>query len=119
MLLTIYNDRRWGPQTLDAKKEWNKHFTAYIRSLDKQKPVIWAGDLNVAPTEKGAFVSIPASCLGAYGCACLVTLLPLRTLSRTRPPCLDALCMGPRERFPDAASALRGLVNSNILTCVG
>ncbi|EPT06055.1 hypothetical protein FOMPIDRAFT_1154774 [Fomitopsis schrenkii] len=41
-----------GLKTLDAKKEWNKHFTAYIRSLDKQKPVIWAGDLNVAPTEK-------------------------------------------------------------------
>ncbi|KAH9934711.1 Endonuclease/exonuclease/phosphatase [Fomitopsis serialis] len=41
-----------GLKTLDAKKEWNKHFTAYIRSLDRQKPVIWAGDLNVAPTEK-------------------------------------------------------------------
>ena len=53
----------WGLQTLDAKNEWNKHFTAYIRSLDKQKPVIWAGDLNVAPTEKGASVSISARTL--------------------------------------------------------
>ncbi|KZT68151.1 hypothetical protein DAEQUDRAFT_728187 [Daedalea quercina L-15889] len=41
-----------GLKTLDAKNEWNKHFTAYIRSLDRQKPVVWAGDLNVAPTEK-------------------------------------------------------------------
>lgn len=34
------------------KKEWNTHFEAYIRDLDKQKPVIWTGDLNVAPTAK-------------------------------------------------------------------
>ncbi|CDO68300.1 hypothetical protein BN946_scf184799.g27 [Trametes cinnabarina] len=40
-----------GLKTLDAKKEWNKHFEVYIRELDKKKPVIWAGDLNVAPTE--------------------------------------------------------------------
>ena len=40
-------------QTLDAKNEWNKHFTTYIRELDKKKPVIWGGDLNVAPTEIG------------------------------------------------------------------
>ncbi|KZT11321.1 uncharacterized protein LAESUDRAFT_720540 [Laetiporus sulphureus 93-53] len=41
-----------GLKTLDAKNEWNKHFTAYIRALDAKKPVIWGGDLNVAPTEK-------------------------------------------------------------------
>ena len=40
-------------QTLDAKKLWNHHFEAYIRDLDKKKPVIWAGDLNVAPTAIG------------------------------------------------------------------
>lgn len=40
-------------QTLDAKKEWNKHFELYIRELDKKKPVIWTGDLNVAPTALG------------------------------------------------------------------
>ncbi|KAN0116643.1 Endonuclease/exonuclease/phosphatase [Russula decolorans] len=37
-------------KTLDAKKAWNHHFEAYIRDLDKKKPVIWTGDLNVAPT---------------------------------------------------------------------
>ena len=46
------------PQTLDAKKVWNKHFEVYIRELDKKKPVIWTGDLNVAPTELGACVII-------------------------------------------------------------
>ncbi|KAI0647035.1 Endonuclease/exonuclease/phosphatase [Trametes meyenii] len=39
-----------GLKTLDAKKEWNTHFEAYIRALDAKKPVIWTGDLNVAPT---------------------------------------------------------------------
>ncbi|KAJ7775072.1 Endonuclease/exonuclease/phosphatase [Mycena metata] len=38
-------------KTLDQKKEWNIHFETYIRDLDKRKPVIWTGDLNVAPTE--------------------------------------------------------------------
>ncbi|KAJ6502350.1 Endonuclease/exonuclease/phosphatase [Mycena sanguinolenta] len=38
-------------KTLDEKKEWNIHFETYIRDLDKTKPVIWTGDLNVAPTE--------------------------------------------------------------------
>ncbi|TFK30087.1 DNA-lyase [Coprinopsis marcescibilis] len=37
-------------KTMDAKKEWNKHFEPYIRTLDEKKPVIWTGDLNVAPT---------------------------------------------------------------------
>ncbi|KDQ60961.1 hypothetical protein JAAARDRAFT_31958 [Jaapia argillacea MUCL 33604] len=37
-------------KTLDAKKEWNTHFESHIRDLDNQKPVIWTGDLNVAPT---------------------------------------------------------------------
>lgn len=38
-------------KTLNEKKEWNVHFDAYIRDLDSKKPVIWTGDLNVAPTE--------------------------------------------------------------------
>ena len=42
-----------GLQTLDAKKLWNTHFETYIRSLDAKKPVIWTGDLNVAPSEIG------------------------------------------------------------------
>jgi AP endonuclease-1 len=33
---------------------WNEHFTKYIRELDSKKPVIWMGDLNVAPTGIGA-----------------------------------------------------------------
>ncbi|KAH8107013.1 Endonuclease/exonuclease/phosphatase [Cristinia sonorae] len=40
-----------GLKTLDAKKLWNTHFETYIRALDAKKPVIWGGDLNVAPTE--------------------------------------------------------------------
>ncbi|KAA1469446.1 hypothetical protein DENSPDRAFT_796065 [Dentipellis sp. KUC8613] len=39
-------------KTMDAKKLWNTHFETYIRDLDKKKPVIWTGDLNVAPTAK-------------------------------------------------------------------
>ena len=38
---------------MDAKKEWNTHFESYIRDLDKKKPVVWGGDLNVAPTARG------------------------------------------------------------------
>jgi hypothetical protein len=32
--------------------------------LDKKKPVIWTGDLNVAPTEKG---SVNVTCLVYHG----------------------------------------------------
>ncbi|KAL1717455.1 Endonuclease/exonuclease/phosphatase [Schizophyllum commune] len=39
-----------GLKTLNEKNLWNEHFTTYIRDLDKKKPVIWTGDLNVAPT---------------------------------------------------------------------
>lgn len=38
---------------MPEKKEWNVHFTKYIRDLDNKKPVIWTGDLNVAPTALG------------------------------------------------------------------
>ncbi|KAL0577872.1 hypothetical protein V5O48_004108 [Marasmius crinis-equi] len=53
-------------KTLDVKNEWNKHFTTYIRELDKKKPVIWTGDLNVAPTEIGTqpFVLVLVLVLG-------------------------------------------------------
>jgi len=37
-------------KTMNEKKTWNTHFEKYIRDLDKKKPVIWTGDLNVAPT---------------------------------------------------------------------
>ncbi|EIN07274.1 hypothetical protein PUNSTDRAFT_121434 [Punctularia strigosozonata HHB-11173 SS5] len=36
-------------KTMDAKKLWQTHFEAYLRSLDAKKSVIWVGDLNVAP----------------------------------------------------------------------
>ena len=45
-------------QTLDEKKEWNVHFEKYIHELDKKKPVIWTGDLNVAPTAFGMYPSL-------------------------------------------------------------
>ncbi|KAI5119491.1 hypothetical protein M0805_009515 [Coniferiporia weirii] len=41
-----------GLKTLKEKEVWNEHFEVYIRALDAKKPVMWAGDLNVAPTEK-------------------------------------------------------------------
>jgi AP endonuclease-1 len=41
---------------MDGKKDWNATLEAYLRDLDSKKPVIWTGDLNVAPTEKGLFV---------------------------------------------------------------
>ncbi|KAF9527000.1 Endonuclease/exonuclease/phosphatase, partial [Crepidotus variabilis] len=37
-------------QTLNNKKVWNTHFFAYLNELDKTKPVVWAGDFNVAPS---------------------------------------------------------------------
>ncbi|KAF8447517.1 Endonuclease/exonuclease/phosphatase [Boletus edulis BED1] len=37
-------------KTLKEKNMWNEHFTTFIRDLDKKKPVIWMGDMNVAPT---------------------------------------------------------------------
>lgn len=40
-------------KTLPAKEEWNRHFEAYLRELDAKKPVVWTGDLNVAPTAIG------------------------------------------------------------------
>ncbi|KAG8217871.1 Endonuclease/exonuclease/phosphatase [Butyriboletus roseoflavus] len=39
-------------KTLKEKNVWNEHFTTYLRDLDKKKPVIWMGDMNVAPTAK-------------------------------------------------------------------
>jgi len=41
-----------GLKTLGEKKEWNKHLETHLRDLDEKKPVIWTGDLNVAPTAK-------------------------------------------------------------------
>lgn len=40
---------------MDAKDQWQTGFEAHIRDLDSRKPVIWAGDLNVAPTPRDLF----------------------------------------------------------------
>lgn len=40
-----------GLKTLDKRLKWNKVFDDYIKDLDKKKPVIIAGDMNVAHTE--------------------------------------------------------------------
>ncbi|XP_070506659.1 DNA repair nuclease APEX1-like [Chironomus tepperi] len=40
-----------GLKTLDKRLKWNKIFDEYIKDLDKKKPVIIAGDLNVAHNE--------------------------------------------------------------------
>jgi len=35
----------------DRTKEWDVDFLAYLKKLEKTKPVIWCGDLNVAHLE--------------------------------------------------------------------
>jgi exodeoxyribonuclease-3 len=52
-LLNVYqpNSQR-GLTRLDYRvKEWDPAFLAYLRKLDKKKPAIFCGDLNVAHTE--------------------------------------------------------------------
>lgn len=52
-LINVYqpNSQR-GLLRLDYRvKEWDPAFLAYIRKLDKKKPVIFCGDLNVAHNE--------------------------------------------------------------------
>ena len=36
---------------LDYRQRWDKDFLAYLKKLEKKKPVIFCGDLNVAHTE--------------------------------------------------------------------
>lgn len=36
------------------KETWSEHFERYLRDLDTRKPVVWGGDLNVAPTALGS-----------------------------------------------------------------
>lgn len=45
-----------GLKTLDKKLEWNKLFEEHLKMLDAKKPVILAGDLNVAHNEIGKFL---------------------------------------------------------------
>ena len=36
---------------LPYRQQWDRDFLAYLKGLEKKKPVIWCGDLNVAHTE--------------------------------------------------------------------
>lgn len=43
---------------MDRKVAWQVAFEAHLRKLDAVKPVIWTGDLNVAPTAKGTLLAV-------------------------------------------------------------
>ena len=51
-LVNVYtpNSKR-GLARLDYRQEWDKLFFNYLKELEKSKPVITCGDLNVAHTE--------------------------------------------------------------------
>ena len=36
---------------LAYRQQWDRDFLAYLKKLERRKPVIWCGDLNVAHTE--------------------------------------------------------------------
>ncbi|GAA6020084.1 hypothetical protein JCM11491_006389 [Sporobolomyces phaffii] len=40
-----------GLKTLPEKEAWNRAFETYLHDLDRRKPVVWIGDVNVVPTE--------------------------------------------------------------------
>jgi len=44
--------------TLPKRLEWNKIFKKYIEELDRKKPVIICGDMNVAHQEIGMSIVI-------------------------------------------------------------
>ena len=51
-LATVYtpNSQR-GLARLDYRQEWDRDFLAYMKKLDKKKPMIFCGDLNCAHQE--------------------------------------------------------------------
>ncbi len=51
-LITVYtpNSKR-GLLRLDYRQEWDRDFLGFVKELEKQKPVIFCGDLNVAHKE--------------------------------------------------------------------
>ena len=50
--ITVYvPNSQDGLRRLDYRMKWEDDFRAYVRSLDKNKPVIFCGDLNVAHKE--------------------------------------------------------------------
>jgi len=40
-----------GLVRLDYRLRWDRAFLSYLKSLDKRKPVVFCGDLNVAHDE--------------------------------------------------------------------
>ena len=51
-LITVYvPNSQDGLKRLDYRMEWEDAFLSYIKKLDKKKPVIYCGDLNVAHEE--------------------------------------------------------------------
>ena len=51
-LITVYvPNAQDGLRRLDYRMEWEDAFLDYIKALDKKKPVIFCGDLNVAHEE--------------------------------------------------------------------
>lgn len=51
-LVNVYtpNSKR-GLERLEGRQEWDKNFLKFVRNLEKKKPVIFCGDLNVAHKE--------------------------------------------------------------------
>ncbi len=50
--ITVYvPNSQDGLRRLDYRMQWEEDFLAYIKKLDKKKPVIYCGDLNVAHKE--------------------------------------------------------------------
>lgn len=50
-----------GLKRLSFKKDWDKDLREYMVKLDKEKPVILCGDLNVAHQEIGEWLLLPCS----------------------------------------------------------
>ena len=51
-MITVYTpNSQTGLKRLDYRMKWEDDFLAYIKELEKTKPVIYCGDLNVAHTE--------------------------------------------------------------------
>lgn len=51
-LVTVYTPNAQGElKRLDYRLEWDRDFLTYCKELEKVKPVIFCGDLNVAHTE--------------------------------------------------------------------
>jgi hypothetical protein len=54
----VPNSGRGLPRLPYRSKEWDVDFRQYLKELDKKKPIILCGDLNVAHNEIGAFICL-------------------------------------------------------------